>query len=623
MTVAPSPSDRAMLRWLWSRLLPWRRLLVTNYLTSALSAVVIAAALPVTELLLASLVACRSSPEQFHAAIAGRSLARFVADCTPFEAVERAAVVLLVLKVASGMISYVNRWQQELLTAHVGSALRRDMFSALVRLPADFFDRTKIGEVTMRFGSDHATVMNLYPMVFFFPAFTLMSLATTSVSVLSVDPWLGGVTLATIPVFAVVLGPLTKVLRLRTQAWRAAQSVAAEDVQETMSAIREVKAHGAEAFEEHEFEGAIGELFDAYSAYTRVNLLSAQVNRSISELVPVIVLALGAWHVRAHPGLDAPRIVTLFTAVPTLLALVASITGVRLAFDSGVSSARSIAAVLGERPESAVIEGEVDLVVPSQWDTASPVIAFRDVTCRYEETDYSVRGLTFDVYAGETVALVGAGGAGKSTVLALLFKLRNYASGSITIYGQELRELSIASVRRAFGVMPQFPFFFGRSVMKNIAYGIVRPEPADFDRARHLCRKFELDPVFAAMPAGYDTEVTARGANFSGSQQKRIALCRALMKDPPMLLLDEPLSGLSNDQSDLVLAQLASLRGAKVMLMVTHDVARLEHVDRVLVFDRVAKDGEVFGAVVEQGSVVNLLEQGTALRRLREGSNGA
>lgn len=620
MTVAPSPSDREILRWLWSRLMPWRGLLVANYATSALSAIVIAAALPVTELLLASLVACRSSPEQFQAAIAGRTLSRFVADCTPFEAVERAAVVLLALKACSGGISYVNRWQQEMLGAHVGRALRRDMFAALMRLPGDFFDRTKLGDLSTRFGPDHATVINLYPMVFFFPAFTVMSLAATSVTVLSVDPWLGSVTLATIPVFAVVLGPMAKVLRRRTQAWRAAVSATAEDLQETVAAIREVKAHGAEEFEELEFEGAIDSLFDAYGGYTRVNLLSIQVNRSISELIPVAVLALGAWHVRVHPGLDAPRIVTLFTAVPTLLALVASITGVRLAFDSGVSSARSMVDVLRERPESEVIDGDREFVLPSHWDPASPVIAFRDVTCRYEETDYSVRGLTFDVYAGQTVALVGAGGAGKSTVLGLLFKLRNYASGSITIYGQELRDLSIASVRRAFGVMPQFPFFFGRSVMKNLVYGIVRPEAGDFERARELCRRFDLDPVFAAMPEGYETAVTARGANFSGSQQKRIALCRALMKDPPMLLLDEPLSGLSNDQSDQVLAQLASLRGEKIMLMVTHDVARLQHVDGVLVFDRLERGGEVFGAVVEQGGVGELLAEGTALRRLREGA---
>lgn len=621
VTDGPQPSDRVMLRWLWSRLTPWTGLLVAMYVTAAVVALLTAAALPVTEVLLAALGACRLPPEQFPAAVAQRTLGRFVLECTPVEAVERSAAALLFLKVAVGALTYVNRWQQELLVARVGRDLRRDMFAALVRLPSEYYDRTALGSILTRFGTDHTSVMTLYPQVFFALAMTVTSLVVTGASVLAVDLWLGMLTLATIPIFAMVLGPLTVRIRRSIDVWRSTVAESTEDAQETLAAIREVKAQSAESFEVHEYQRAIDRQYDALCGYNRVSLLSSQVNRSLSEIVPVVILALGAWHVREHPSLDAPAIVTLYTAVPSLLWLVASLTGVRIAYVSGVSSARSIVEVLEERPESATIEGERELVVPKHWDPATPVISFRDVTCRYEESAYSVRGLTFDVYAGQTVAIVGAGGAGKSTALGLLFKLRNYSAGSITLYGQELRELSLASVRRAFGVMPQFPFFFRRSVLDNIVYGVAAPGAADRERARELCRRFDLDRVFAAMPAGYDTEVTARGANFSGSQQKRMALCRALMKDPPVLLLDEPLSGLSSDQGDQVLAQLASLRGHKVMLMVTHEVARLDHVDHVLVFDRVEANGEVHGAVVEQGTVAHLLAHGTVLRKLRAGAD--
>ena len=153
--------------------------------------------------------------------------------------------------------------------------------------------------------------------------------------------------LATVPLFAVVLGPLTTRIQGRIAVWRQTVAATTEDVQETLSAIGEVKAQNAEEFERQEFDHTIAKQYDALCGYNRVNVLSGQVNRSLAELIPVLVLAVGAWYIRRHPNLDAPAIVTLYTAVPTLLGLVASISGVRLAYVSGVASARSAATWLG------------------------------------------------------------------------------------------------------------------------------------------------------------------------------------------------------------------------------------------------------------------------------------
>jgi ABC-type multidrug transport system fused ATPase/permease subunit len=285
-----------------------------------------------------------------------------------------------------------------------------------------------------------------------------------------------------------------------------------------------------------------------------------------------------------------------------LLTAISSLTGIRLSFHSAMLHAQNICRTLHAPLESDSLDGPF---TPDDMSAQGPVLSLSNVSFEYPSTGYGIHNVTMDVRRGELLSIVGGGGTGKSTLLAILFKLLPY-DGSLKLFGHELSSLSLRFVRRAFGFMTQFPFFFHRSLMENILYGTdERGEEAN----KHA--------MVSSLPAGYDTIITARGQNLSGSQQKRLALCRAQMRNPDLLLLDEPLSGLSRDQARHVMAQLVRMKGKKTVIMVTHELELLSDADRIVVFDRVKTEQGERGVVSAIGTYDELVAKNHVFRRLR------
>ncbi|HEY5097188.1 MAG TPA: ATP-binding cassette domain-containing protein, partial [Acidimicrobiales bacterium] len=222
--------------------------------------------------------------------------------------------------------------------------------------------------------------------------------------------------------------------------------------------------------------------------------------------------------------------------------------------------------------------------------------------------------LTLSIRPGEHVALVGASGSGKSTLSKLLLRLMDVDGGGILIDGQDIRDVTLASLRRHISYVPQDPQLLHRTIAENICYGLDPrvdgagrwPSEVDYDLVHRAGRAAHVEEFVFALPDGYDTVVGERGLKLSGGQRQRVAIAQAMAKGAPILVLDEATSALDSESEHLVQAALWELMEGSTALVIAHRLSTIAHMDRIVVFDQ--------GAVVQEGTHRQLLDQGAAGR---------
>jgi ABC-type multidrug transport system fused ATPase/permease subunit len=231
-------------------------------------------------------------------------------------------------------------------------------------------------------------------------------------------------------------------------------------------------------------------------------------------------------------------------------------------------------------------------------------LEFDDVHFRYVPDRPILQGLTFDVPAGKTVGVVGPSGCGKSTLVRLLYRFFDVDSGSVRIDGQDVRDVSLESLRDHLGVVPQDTILFNDTVFNNVSYGNL---DAPRDRVLDAIRRAHLDATLAQFPKGVDTVVGERGIKLSGGEKQRVALARAMLKNAPVLLCDEATSALDADTEASIMYSLRDLAENRTTLMIAHRLATVRHADEIIVIDS--------GKIAERGAHKDLIARPSSLYR--------
>ncbi|MEO1575919.1 MAG: ABC transporter transmembrane domain-containing protein, partial [Pseudomonadota bacterium] len=499
--------------------------------------------------------------------------------------------VAMVMGIAAAARFYWVSWIGERVTADIRAAV----YGHIVWMSPAFFERTRTGEVLSRLNTDTTliqTVVGSSASIALRSGLMLIGAATLLVLT---SPRLAGMMAFVIPVVLVpilVFGRKVRTLSRDSQDRVADFSALAN---ESIAAITTVQSFTAEDHETRRFAGQVERAFD--TARRRILFRSFMT-------VCIVLLVFGAISFVMYKGATAVAAGDMTAGTLGQFVLYAVLTASSTAALSEVwgevqraaGATERIVQLLDITPDIRSPEKPTTLPSPSQG-----ALAFRDVTFHYpSRPDAPVfEGLSFEVAPGETVALVGPSGAGKTTVLQLLLRFYDVQGGSVSVDGVDVRDAELTDLRMRFGLVAQDSVIFSTSAMENIRYG--RPDASDADvlAAAHAANAHDF---IADLPDGYDSHLGERGVRLSGGQRQRIAIARALLRDPPVLLLDEATSALDAISEDVVQRALERLMASRTTLVIAHRLATVQDADRILVLNE--------GGVVAQGRHAELMAGG-------------
>lgn len=508
-----------------------------------------------------------------------------------------AAVAIVAFNVVHGLFTYVRgKWAAE-ASEGIVRRLRHELYSHLERLPSAYHDRADTGDLVQRCSSDVETVRVFLAAQVVEIARVSFFLAIATPLMLAQDVRMTAVSLAVVPVLLLFAVLFFRQVRKLFEQVDASEGRLTTLLQENLTGIRVVRAFGQQQFEIERFHERNGELRDL-----EFRLFIALSNYwTLSDLLVFLQLGLtlvgGGYFVLAGT-MSVGTWVFFFWLVRTIIWPVRQIG--RVLVDSGKASVAidRIQAILGEPVES---------VEPAPARAVEGEIEIRELTFRYNDGPAVLDDLTLSIRRGETVALLGQPGAGKSTLVNLLVRLYDYAEGSIRIGGVELRELNRDAVRQAFGMVLQDPFLYSRSVRENVALGYSSAADHEVEAS---ARAADIHENIMDFDEGYATRVGERGMTLSGGQRQRVAIARALLKDPTFLVLDDSLSAVDTKTESRILRALAARKGRQTTILITHRLSSARLADRIFVLEG--------GRLVQEGTHAELLAEEGMYRRLSE-----
>ena len=467
--------------------------------------------------------------------------------------------------------------------------LQRRAFSHLIQLDLAFFKRNPTGNLIAHLTSDAYLIRQA-------ASSTLTSLVKDLLTVFLLvalmfyENWrLALVVFLVFPMAAWPISSLGKRMRKVITITQGEVGSFTTLLTETFQGVRHVKAYGMETYESTRAERTIERLFSLYMKATRTRAMTTPMMEVLGGLAIAVVIWYGGSQViagKSEPG----AFFALFTALLLAYRPIRSIANLNTALQEGLAAAQRVFAVLDQRSDIVEKKNARSLLVNGGG------IKFNAVKFSYLDEIPALGDITIEVSAGQTVALVGPSGAGKSTILNLIPRFYDVESGSVEVDGQDVRSLTLSSLRNAIALVSQEVALFDDTVRANISYG--RPD-ADMNEIVAAANSAAAHDFITSLPDGYDTLVGERGARLSGGERQRIAIARALLKNAPILLLDEAMAALDAESEREVQTALATLKRGRTTLVIAHRLATVRDADRIYVFDK--------GRVVEQGSHAELL----------------
>ncbi|MDH6110559.1 ATP-binding cassette subfamily B protein [Kitasatospora sp. MAP12-15] len=491
------------------------------------------------------------------------------------------AIAMVVAAVVVFGCTLVRRYYGGKLALDVQHDMRRDLFRSLTRLDGDRQDRLDIGQVVGRATSDLQLINGLLSMLPMMTGNLLLFVMSVLVML-----WLS----PTLTLIALVMGPalwwfaVLSRKRLFPATWAAQEEAAAVAgvVEAAVGGVRVVKGFGQEAQELGKLESASRNLYGARLRAIRLNSRYTPAMQAIPALGQVAVLALGGWL-----AVDGQVTLGTFVAFSTYVAqMTGPVRMLTMLLTVGQQARAGVERVLELIDERPLVQDKPDARALDTVEPApgTPALEFDQVDFRYGPADSRpvLHRLSLRIEPGETLALVGASGSGKSTVAQLIPRFYDPTAGAVRLYGQDLRDLTLDSVRSVVGVVPEDSFLFSDTVSANIAYG---RSDASEDEITAAARAAQADGFIRELPDGYQTTVGEQGLTLSGGQRQRIALARAILADPRVLLLDDSTSAVDPRIEAEIHEALRTVMAGRTTLLIAHRRSTLQLADRIGVLE--------------------------------------
>jgi ATP-binding cassette, subfamily B, bacterial MsbA len=365
---------------------------------------------------------------------------------------------------------------------------------------------------------------------------------------------------------------------------------------ETISGVKVVKAFGMEEFENKKFAREGQSYLDTILSVTRIRNLASPSTEFLSAAAGGVIIWYGGQLVLAQEALKASEFLGFLFAIFQLMTPIKALSTVNNRLQEATAAGKRAFEILGTEP------GIRDCASPKLLDEFRSSIDFHNVSFHYEEGDPVLQDISLSIKKGEVVAIVGPSGAGKSTLVDLVPRFYDPTGGSITIDGLDLRDVGLKSLRDKIGIVTQETILFNDTVRNNIAYGL---EDCPLERIAEAAKAANAHAFISDMPNGYDSLIGERGVKISGGERQRLALARAILKNPPILILDEATSSLDTESEILVQEAIERLMAGRTSIVIAHRLSTVQHASRILVVEN--------GRIVETGKHAELLRRSRGL----------
>ena len=512
------------------------------------------------------------------------------------------AVVALAF-VLRAVLYYIVTYWGHTFGIRVEADIRRDLFHHMQMLGFDFYDRNRTGQLMSRLTTD---LFELTELAHHGPEDLTISVITIvgALAVMFTIEWrMALIVMAIIPVFLAVLMLLRGGMSRASVAAKQKTGAINAEIESGLSGIRTVKAFGNETIQQQRFDCANETFKTAKRGFHKeMGRFNATMELFVT-LLNVAVIAGGGWLIMGE-RMDYVDLITFSLYITTFITPVRKLANFAELFSNGFAGLHRFIELMSTEP---TIADAPDAVAMEHVRGAVDV---KDVSFTYDGAEEVLHHVDLHVAVGETVAVVGPSGGGKSTLCQLIPRFYDVTEGEIDIDGVDVRRLRLADLRRAVGVVQQDVFLFADTVRENIRYG--RPDATD-EEVEAAAKRAEIYDDILAMPQGFDTYVGERGTLLSGGQKQRVAIARVFLKDPPILILDEATSALDSVTESKIQHAFDMLAKGRTTLIIAHRLSTIRGADRILVVQE--------GCITEQGSHEELLARQGVYARLYHTQN--
>ena len=517
-----------------------------------------------------------------------------------------AALVLVLVAAGRGVSNVVRIRLNNRLEQQVVYDMREDVYTRLQGLSLDYFENRATGEIMSRVNND----VNNMERVFIdgVEQFTIATLSLVGVATMMflLDWRLALLALSPIPFL--VLGGVLYTRRVHALYTLIREKLAAMNaqLQDNISGIREIISFNTQGHEGARFGHTSREYGEANLKVMRLWSIYSPGMLFLGTLGTILIVGMGGYWV-IQGTLTAGSLVAFLLYLGLFYTPINQIHGINHMLQHALASCERVFEIIDAQPAVREQPGAMTLAAPARGD-----VTFDEVAFHYSADIPVLDDVSFTVPAGQHVALVGASGAGKSTCVKLLMRFYDTTSGSVNLDGTDVRDLTLATLRDQIALVSQDPFLFNGTVRDNILYGrLDATEPEMLEAARAA----QVDGFIRTLPNGYDTRIGERGIKLSGGERTRIAIARSLLKNPPVVILDEATASVDTATERLIQDAMEELIRGRTTFIIAHRLSTLRTVDRIMVLEagRVVEDGTHDELVARHGFYAALFETQIAI----------
>lgn len=506
-------------------------------------------------------------------------------------------VVVFMLKNAS---RYAAMYSLAPLRTGVVRDLRRQLFERLLNLPMSWFSEKRKGDVIARMTTDVTevewSIMNTLESAFREPVLILFFL----IAMLSISLPLTLFVLVLLPLTGAIIGGIGKSLKKPSRAAQDQIGWIISLIEESLGGLRIVKGFNAEHYQQERFETAIQEHYRLQTSALNRRDLSSPLSEFLGILVVAVVLWFGGKMV-INDEFSGEVFIGFILIFANLINPVKAFSSAYYYIQRGIASMERIEGLL--EAQSDILEPENAVPVPAFEHS----VEYRDIGFSYQPDQVVLNKISLTIPKGKVLALVGQSGSGKSTLVDLLPRFYDVSNGAILIDGRDIRTMQLRELRNLLGIVTQESILFHDSVFRNIAFGVEGATQQDVEQAARVANAHDF---ISNLPDGYQTIIGDRGLKLSGGERQRLTIARAVLRNPPILILDEATSSLDSESEKLVQEALTNLMRNRTTIVIAHRLSTIQHADQIAVMQE--------GRIVERGNHVALISHDGVYKRLVE-----